>query len=128
MDNNRINHKITDSRNKTINRRLFGILSGTLLGIAAFLIKIAVSTGVLNIEFFINPITWIALILAIVGFLLMQKAFYYSSISTVISTIAGLSIIIPIILAHFFLSETINPIGIILILLGVIMIGLSKKA
>ncbi|MBI5332098.1 MAG: hypothetical protein HZB65_00845 [Candidatus Aenigmarchaeota archaeon] len=125
---NKARFRITELQSRiTIDARICGIVSGILLGLASFLIKITVSIGILNIAFFINPITWIAAILAIAGFVLMQKAFYAGSVSTAITTIAGLSIVIPTTLAYLFLAESINPVGIALILLGVLILGLSKK-
>ena len=89
--------------------------------------KISVNAGILNIAFFINPMTWITAILAVSGFVLMQKAFHSCNVSTAITTIAGLSIVIPTTLAYMFLAESMNPIGIALILFGVLILGLSKK-
>lgn len=101
------------------------VISGLLLGIATFFLKIVMSEKI-SMEIIYLPTAWITLILAILGFLLMQKALQ-SYVSVVIPVITGVVIMVSVLLAFVFLSEAISYLkllGIFSILIGVF--GLAK--
>ena len=108
-----------------INDKLISCISGVLLGVASFFAKIAVSSNILALAFFMNPFAWLAAISGLIGFLAMQKAFHKGFVSTSISIIAGISITVPVLLAIIFLKEAIGLgiIGIVMILVGVFLIN-----
>jgi uncharacterized membrane protein len=110
------------------------LISGIMIGLACFFLKLALTGVTIDAFFIINllliPYIWIAAILAIIGFFFMQRAFYSGLISKIVPILAGLSIIIPVILAIVFLVETIGTIKIIAIVLivsGILALSLVKK-
>ncbi len=116
----------SSQKQKTI---MYSILSGTSLGLAAFFIKIAVSGAGLQ-SIISNPFTWIAAILGIIGFILLQKSLYSGFISEAVPIMAGISILLPIILASMFLGEILEGkyIAIFLIAIGVFVLSFSGKS
>lgn len=115
--------------NLNIDSKILASISGALLGFAMFFVKISIATGSLGIMFFINPLTWLAAILGLIGFLIMQKSLHDGYVSISISLIAGISIIIPVILANMFLGEVVGLdwIGIAGILAGVLILGFGSN-
>jgi len=109
-------------------KSIYSVISGVLLGIAVFFVKIASSSGLI-ILFFINPFTWLAGALGTIGFVLMQKSFYYGNISKSIPIIAGLSIIIPVISGYAILKEAVGMglIGVLLIAIGILFLAVSNR-
>ena len=103
--------------------------SGVLLGLAGFALKAGVaelSLDALLPGIFLNPFLWAAGVMGLGGFLLMQKALHGERMTIVTPVIGGVSIALPVILAYFFLAESISPIkwaGIVLILAGVAGMG-----
>ena len=119
MGINRVNH----------NRGMFySIISGLFLGSVPIFIKNALVFPILTAEFFLNPFTWFAAVFGLVGFFLMQKAFYSGFVSIAVSIITGLSIIVPISISILLLNQALNfsIIGVIVIIIGVLMIGLGS--
>ncbi|MBI4895493.1 MAG: hypothetical protein HY831_03295 [Candidatus Aenigmarchaeota archaeon] len=112
-----------------VDSKILASISGVLLGFSMFFVKIAISSGLFGIGFFINPLTWLAAGLGLAGFLIMQKSFHDGYVSVSISLIAGISIIIPVVLANMFLGEVVGMdwLGIVLILLGVLILGFGSK-
>ena len=109
-----------------IDSKVLASISGVLLGFSMFFVKITIFSGV---GFFINPLTWLAAFLGLAGFLIMQKSFHDGYVSISISLIAGISIIIPVVLANLFLGEVVGMdwLGIVLILLGVLILGFGSR-
>lgn len=118
------------------NRNNFGFavmpfLAGILIGLAGFLVKIAMSKLTLSPIFLLdllqNHLSYLAAAMGLAGFLLFQKSLYTGKISMVIPIINGLSILIPVALAFIFLAESASPmkiIGVVLIVIGIV--GISK--
>jgi len=111
---------------------LMPVLAGTLIGIAGFLVKVALAkvslttSGLSSLVY--EPLVYIAAVLGIVGFLLFQKALHGGKVSIVPSIMNGLSISVPIILAMGFLGENLTVFkatGIVLVLVGIA--GLREK-
>ncbi len=112
-------------------------ISGVFIGLACFLMKLSLTGMALNryiiISIFSSPFTWLAIIFAVVGFVLMQRSFHAGFISISTPLLAGISIVIPVILALVLLSETIVTVKLISILLVVIGVfgltfcGIKKK-
>lgn len=105
-------------------------LSGTFLGLSAFFAKLSLGLITLDlfflIQFLLNPISWLAILFGILGFLLFQKALHDADMSIVTPLVGGLSIVYPIVLALIFLGETVSVIkwiGIAFILIGVFWLG-----
>ncbi len=105
---------------------LMPILAGMLIGIAGFLVKMVMSKVSLNSGFIsgvlYNPITYLAGVLGIVGFVIFQKSLYKGKISTITPVMNGLAILVPIVLAVLFLEEslsTIKIVGVALIVIGI---------
>ena len=99
---------------------VLAILSGILLGLAGFCLKIVMS-GELSMAIIFSPYAWIALLLAVGGFLLMQKSFQ-GYVSRAIPIINGFLIIVSVALAYVFLGETLSGIkmlGTFFVLIGV---------
>ena len=102
------------------NNAMRAIVSGLLLGLAAFFLKLIMSDGI-SIEIVYSSTAWITLILAASGFLLMQKALQ-SYVSVIIPMITGIVILVSVLLAFVFLAESISYLdwlGIFLISVGV---------
>ncbi len=111
---------------------LMPVLAGTLIGIAGFLVKLAMSnvdlttSGLKSLAY--QPLVYFAAILGIVGFLLFQKSLHGGKVSIVPSIMNGLSISVPIVLAILFLGESLTAfkaVGIVLVLVGIA--GLREK-
>lgn len=103
---------------------------GVLIGLAGFALKAGVSELALDMSailgIILTPILWIAAIIGLAGFLLMQKSLHGEKVSIVAPMIGGVSIILPVLLAYFFLGDIISElkwVGIILILVGVTALG-----
>lgn len=106
------------------------VIGGIFIGLASFLIKIALGTFSLDFSFMtsliLNPITWIAVICGGIGFLLFQKALHRGKVSVVTPVMAGFGIIVPILLAIAFLGEAItvtHSLGLVLVLIGVFLLA-----
>jgi uncharacterized membrane protein len=103
------------------------IAAGFLLGIAALFAKLAMSE--VSLLIIISPIAWMALLLAVAGFLLMQFALQ-GYVSKIMPIITGVSIIVAIVLAFIFLTETIAYVkwlGIFLVLAGVFGLTINNE-
>jgi len=101
--------------------------AGVLIGLAWFILKLAVSGLALDINFLLSlltqPSAYIAGLLGISGFLLFQKSLHDGKVSVVSPIVTGLSIAVPVSLAFLFLSETISTLKIVGI--GLILIGIA---
>lgn len=106
------------------------VLAGALIGLAGFLLKAGVADLSLGLSailgILLNPILWVAGVVAIAGFLLMQKALHMERVAIVSPMVGGVSIVLPVLLAWVFLGEIVSDlkwIGIVLILIGVAGLG-----
>ncbi len=102
------------------------VLSGTILGAVAFLVKLFMVSAPLDSGFFIflisNPLAWMAGVGGIAGFLLFQLALSRGKVTIVAPLVAGLGMIVPVIMAFAILQEPVSTakwIGIVLIAMGV---------
>ena len=109
---------------------IVALVSGILYGLMAYFLKISLEGFGLSaagmLIFLSNPYTWLTGLIALSGFLLMQKALYEGHVTLVTPIIGGVSIIIPVVLAFLFLGEVISQIkwiGLILILIGTAGLG-----
>jgi multidrug transporter EmrE-like cation transporter len=103
------------------------LIAGLLLGLAAFFAKSSLQTG-LSFSLILNPILWLAAAVGLAGFLLFQKSLHTGRLSIVAPVVGGVSIVIPVILAFFFLAESVplvKSLGIALVITGVL--GLEKN-
>ena len=105
---------------------LIAVLAGILIGLAGFLVKLALGGIVLDSNFIfsilLKPLAYLSGILGLAGFLLFQKALHRGKVSLITPIVTGMSIAVPVVLAFLFLSEiisTLKIIGIVLILVGV---------
>ncbi len=106
---------------------LIAIAAGLLIGLASFVIKIVVSKLSLSSGFIsgvaYNPISYIAALLGLIGFVLFQKSLQLGKVTMITPIMNGVSIIVPVLLAVLFLSEalpTLKLAGILLIVVGII--------
>jgi len=109
------------------NNIVVATVAGFLLGIAALFAKLAMAE--VSLLIIISPTAWIALLLAIAGFLLMQFALQ-GYVSKIIPIITGVSILISVITAYIFLAEAISDIkwlGIFLVLAGVFGLTINNE-
>jgi drug/metabolite transporter (DMT)-like permease len=116
---------IFDRAGNSLNRTVTAVLAGLLLGVGAFFLKLVMNEGI-SMNIIYSPYAWITAVLAVSGFLLMQKALQ-NYVSVVIPMITGVVILVSVLLAYVFLAEAIAAIkwlGIALILIGVF--GLSR--
>jgi len=108
---------------------LVSIASGIIFGIGTLFVKLAISQpGFWAIITY--PISWLALLFAITGFVLMQKAMHEEYVSIVVPMVTGLVTLISVVLAFIFLQEVITLsrwAGVLLILVGAFIIGMVKK-
>jgi len=111
-----------------------GALSGILVGTGSFFIKIALESIEINIQMLLNlllnPFTWLAVIFATLGFVLLQRSMHSTAVSLTIPIMGGVGIVFPIILSVIFLSETLTTlhiIGIVLIITGTFSLGLLQN-
>ena len=119
--------RVFDRDRSNLNHTIASVFAGLLLGLGAFFLKLVMNEGI-SINIIYSPYAWITAILAISGFLLMQRALQ-SYVSVVIPMITGVVILVSVLLAFVFLAEAISSMkwfGIILILIGVF--GLAGKA
>jgi len=117
--------RVSDRGRSNINHNMIAVVAGLLLGLAAFFLKLVMNEGI-SINIVYSPFAWITAVLAIAGFLLMQKALQ-SYVSVVIPMMTGIVILVSVLLAFLFLAESISFLkwlGIALILIGVF--GLSR--
>ena len=106
------------------------LAGGVLIGLAGFLLKAGVLELSLGLSailgIILNPLLWLAGIMGLAGFLLMQKSLHGEKVAIVAPMIGGISIILPVVLAWLFLAETVSGLkwaGIVLILIGVAGLG-----
>ena len=106
------------------------LIGGVLIGLAGFFLKAGVAELSLNMAaiggIVLNPVLWLAAIMGLAGFVLMQKSLHGEKVAIVAPMIGGISIILPVVLAWVFLAEIISPFkwaGIVLILIGVAGLG-----
>ncbi len=106
---------------------LIAVAAGLLIGLAGFVMKTVVSGLVLGKPFLItvltSPLSYAAAFLGLVGFILFQKALKTGRVTMITPIMNGISIVIPVIFAVLFLSESLPPLklaGIILIVTGII--------
>jgi uncharacterized membrane protein len=120
--------------NLDTHRRIFSgilgiIIAGVVFGVDSLFVKIAVSQP----DFWAiatYPISWLALLFAIVGFTFMQKAMHDEYVTIVVPMVTGIVTLISVLLAYSFLNETIAAtrwIGVILILVGTFVISVVGK-
>jgi drug/metabolite transporter (DMT)-like permease len=117
--------RLHDSGGDMLNHNITAVIAGLLLGLGAFFLKLTLSGGI-SMNIIYSPYAWVTALLAVVGFLLMQKALQ-SYVSIVMPLITGVVIFVSVFLAAVFLAEDISAIkwlGIALILVGVF--GLSR--
>jgi len=114
------------SRDSSSVNILIAVLAGILIGLAGFLVKLALGSVVLDSNFIFSvlkqPLAYLAGILGLVGFFLFQKALYRGKVSLITPIVTGMGIVVPVILAVLFLQEivsTLKIVGIVLILVGV---------
>jgi multidrug transporter EmrE-like cation transporter len=99
------------------------LISGILLGLGAFILKIGFSNENLLLSFF-SPPTILGAVILLAGFMLMQKSMHDSNVSVVAPVSMGLSIAIPTFLSFFLAGDYVSLLkwfGIIFILLGVLL-------
>lgn len=120
------NARIGSGRNSFGLGILMPIVAGVLIGVAGFLVKLVMSKISLNAGFILgvlfNPISYLAGLLGIIGFVIFQKSLYKGKVSTITPVMNGLAILVPVVLAVLFLAETVSTIkiaGIVLIVVGV---------
>ena len=106
------------------------LAGGVLIGLAGFVLKAGVAELSLDasaiLGIILNPLLWAAGIMGLAGFLLMQKSLHGEKVAIVAPMIGGISIILPVLLAYFFLAEAVSMLkwaGIVLILVGVAGLG-----
>jgi drug/metabolite transporter (DMT)-like permease len=108
----------------------YASLSGILIGLASFILKVVLVT--INLDIFlilnliINPVIWLAAALGIAGFILFQKSIHRGKISVAAPILVGFTIVTSVILAVIFLQETIFAVkiaGIIIILVGILFLA-----
>ncbi|MCK5023678.1 MAG: hypothetical protein KAS04_05880 [Candidatus Aenigmarchaeota archaeon] len=131
MDGN-IFSNIRNSTRLSILRDFEAVLGGVFIGLASFLMRAVLGGIPMDIMSLIlmafNPVAWLILVFGATGFFLFQKALHGGEVSVVMPIMMGFDIIIPILMAVFFLGETIGPIkdiGLILVIVGVFL--LAKK-
>ncbi len=105
---------------------LMPVIAGILIGVAGYLIKLVMSSISLNATFLVSillqPLSYVAGVLGLVGFLIFQKSLYKGKVSVVTPIMSGIGILLPVALAIIFLGEPsplIKLVGIVLILMGV---------
>lgn len=105
---------------------LMAVIAGLLIGLASFVIKMVVSglslTQLFPIIVLANPLSYLAGFLGILGFVLFQKSLQIGRITMITPIMNGISIIVPILLAVLFLSESLPALklaGIVLIVVGI---------
>jgi multidrug transporter EmrE-like cation transporter len=99
------------------------------MGLVAYWLKtglagMAVESLVISVV--ASPFMWFLAILSIAAFLIMQKALHSHHVSLVSPMIGGISITLPVLLAFFWLGESISVIkwvGIALVLIGTAGLG-----
>lgn len=108
---------------------LISLIAGAIFGAGSLFVKMAVmQSDILSI--IIYPVSWLALILSVSGFLLLQKAMHKEYISVVIPIVTGTVTLVSVILAHIVLNESIlytRWAGIIIIIIGTFMISMTRK-
>lgn len=115
----------SDSNRGFSDNTMKAVIAGLLLGLAAFFLKLVMSERIFMTVLY-SPFAWTTLILAVAGFLLMQKSLQ-GYVSRIIPIITGVTILVSLMLAFVFLGEKISYIsflGIFLVLAGVF--GLAK--
>jgi len=118
-----------DTRGHIFSGVLIIILAGIIFGAGSLLIKLAI----MQPDFWTivtYPISWLALLFAIVGFTFMQKAMHDEYVSIVVPMVTGIVTLISVILAYVFLNEAIAAtrwIGVFLILAGAFIISVVRK-
>ncbi len=105
---------------------LIAVFAGILIGLAGFLVKIALGSIVLDTSFIFSilqqPLAYLAGLFGLAGFLLFQKALHRGKVSLITPIVTGMGIAVPVVLAFLFLSEIVSTLkiaGIVLILVGV---------
>lgn len=101
-------------------------VAGILIGLAGFFLKSSL-LDITNVAgFLLHPVSWVAGILGLAGFMVMQKALHGGHVSVVTPVMAGISIALPVVLAYLFLGEAVSMLkwaGVILIVVGVLGLG-----
>jgi len=108
------------------------IISGVLFGIAGLLVRRVMLMIRADLSFVMNffsdPLAWIAVLVGLGGFTYMQSALHEKNLSYVVPVVSAYSIITPLIISVVFMSETVQAIrwlGILLILMGIV--GMNRK-
>lgn len=106
------------------------LAAGFMMGLAAYGLK-AVLQGIQMDAYFVlsvvsSPYMWLIAAISILAFLLMQKALHGSHVSIVSPMMGGIAIVLPVLMAYFWLGESISAIkwvGIALVLVGTAGLG-----
>jgi len=110
---------------------LNAVVAGVLLGGTTFIGKIVLFEGItVELSFFLglilNPLVWLAAVTGIGGFLLFQRTLHQGRVSLVPSIVGGFAVVVPVLLALFFLGEAISLFkGIGIALIVVATLGLA---
>ncbi len=106
------------------------LAAGFMMGLAAYAMKVVLGYIAMDSYFILSVITtpemWMIGIMSALAFLLMQRALHGAHVSIVSPMIGGIAIILPVLMAFFWLGEVVSIIkwvGIILVLLGTAGLG-----
>ena len=106
------------------------LAAGFMMGLAAYAMKVVLGYIAMDSYFILSVITtpemWMIGIMSALAFLLMQRALHGTHVSVVSPMIGGIAIILPVLMAFFWLGEAVSIIkwvGIILVLLGTAGLG-----
>jgi multidrug transporter EmrE-like cation transporter len=106
------------------------LAAGFMMGLAAYGLKAGLAGKAVDSYFILSvltdPFMWMVGILSILAFLLMQRALHGSHVSIVSPMIGGIAIVLPVLMAYFWLGEAVSIIkwaGILLVLLGTAGLG-----
>ncbi len=106
------------------------LAAGLMMGLAAYGLKVVLVRITMDAYFMLSVITtpemWLIGIMSILAFLLMQRALHGSHVSIVSPMIGGIAIILPVLMAYFWLGESVSMLkwaGIVLVLLGTAGLG-----
>ena len=106
------------------------LAAGFMMGLAAYAMKVVLAYVPMDSYFILSVITtpemWLIGIMSILAFLLMQRSLHGAHVSIVSPMIGGIAIILPVLMAYFWLGESVSAIkwaGIILVLVGTAGLG-----
>ena len=106
------------------------LAAGFMMGLAAYALKVVLAYIPMDAYFVLSvlstPEMWMIGMLSILAFLLMQRALHGAHVSIVSPMIGGIAIILPVLMAYFWLGEAVSLMkwaGIILVLIGTAGLG-----